>query len=79
MVGSFENVGYGKEVTEGVYNVEIMEENQTIFACGAGATTKTVDKNTGRIERIFNVKSVDDYISRIDEMLERKKEGLKEF
>lgn len=79
MVGSFENVGYCKEGTEGVYNVEIMEENQTIFACGAGATTKTVDKNTGRIERIFNVKSVDDYISRIDEMLERKKEGLKEF
>ena len=28
MVGSFENVGYCKEGTEGVYNVEIMEENQ---------------------------------------------------
>ena len=79
MVGSFENVGYCKEGTEGIYNVEIMEENQTIFGCGAGATTKTVDKETGRIERIFNVKSVDDYISRIDEMLDRKKEGLKGF
>lgn len=79
MVGSFENVGYCKEGTEGIYNVEIMEENQTIFGCGAGATTKTVDKETERIERIFNVKSVDDYISRIDEMLDRKKEGLKGF
>lgn len=79
MLGSFENVGYCKEGTEGIYNVEIMEEHQTIFACGAGATTKTVDRKTGRIERIFNVKSVDDYISRLDEMLERKKEGLKNF
>lgn len=76
MVGNFENVGYCLPGKEGVYNVQIMEEKQTILAVGAGASTKTVDHGTNRIERIFNVKSVEDYISRIDEMILRKKEGL---
>lgn len=76
MVGSFENVGYCKKGHEGIYNIQIMEEKQTILAAGAGATTKTVDYATNRIERVFNVKSVEDYISRIDEMIQRKEDGL---
>ena len=75
MVGNFENVGYCKPNTEGIYNVQIMEEKQTILSAGAGSTTKLVYPD-GRIERIFNVKSLEDYISRIDEMLERKRNGL---
>ena len=35
--------------------------------------TKLYDKETGRIERVFNVKNVDEYIARIDEILKRKK------
>lgn len=76
MVGNFENVGYCLPGMEGVYNVQIMEEKQTILAAGAGASTKTVDPATDRIERIFNVKSVEDYIGRIGEMIERKQAGL---
>lgn len=76
MVGNFENVGYCHPGKEGVYNVQIMEEKQTILAAGAGASTKTVDPETDRIERVFNVKSIEDYIGRIDEMIERKRKGL---
>ncbi|MBR2593053.1 MAG: coproporphyrinogen dehydrogenase HemZ [Firmicutes bacterium] len=76
MLGSFENVGYSREGKESLYNIKIMEETQSIIALGAGGVTKTVDRKTGRIERIFNVKSADDYIERIDEMLERKEKGL---
>lgn len=76
MVGNFENVGYCHPGKEGEYNVQIMEEKQTILAAGAGASTKTVDSETDQIQRIFNVKSVEDYIARIDEMIERKKKGL---
>ena len=76
MVGNFENVGYCHPGKEGVYNVQIMEEKQTILAAGAGASTKTVDPETDRIERVFNVKSIEDYIGRIDEMIERKRIGL---
>ena len=50
-----------------------MEETQSIYAAGAGASTKLYDKETGRIERVFNVKNVDEYIARIDEMIERKR------
>ena len=76
MVGNFENVGYCKKGKECIYNIKIMEEKQTILALGAGGSTKVVDYKTDRIDRIFNVKSVDDYIDRIDEMIERKKGGL---
>lgn len=36
MAGNMENVGYAKPGKAGVYNVLIMEERQTIVACGAG-------------------------------------------
>lgn len=77
MLGNFENVGYAKPGTECVYNIEIMEEKESIIALGAGAITKMVYQNGERIDRIANVKSLDDYINRIDEMIERKREGFK--
>lgn len=77
MVGNFENVGYSKPGYECIYNIQIMEERQCIMALGAGGSTKLVNHETNQIERIFNVKSVDDYITRIDEMIERKEVGLK--
>ena len=40
MAGAFENVGYCKEDTPCVYNIRIMEEQQTILALGAGGISK---------------------------------------
>lgn len=76
MLGNYENVGYAKEGKECVYNVEIMEEKQSIIAMGAGAITKMVYQNGEKIDRIANVKSLEDYILRIDEMIERKEKGF---
>ena len=82
IAGNFENVGYAKVDKAGIYNILIMEEKQSIVACGAGASTKAVypeDANPGgqnRIERAENVKDLKEYISRIDEMIERKGELL---
>ncbi|MGN0161495.1 MAG: coproporphyrinogen dehydrogenase HemZ [Lachnospiraceae bacterium] len=73
MAGNFENVGYAKEGMEGLYNILIMEEVQTIVACGAGASTKIVFPKENRIERVENVKDVKNYIERIDEMIDRKR------
>ena len=70
MLGNLENVGYCNTGHECLYNIYIMEEVQTIFALGAGASTKIIDGS--KIERIFNVKEVSEYINRIDEMLKRK-------
>lgn len=72
MSGNFENVGYAYPGKEGIYNILIMEEKQTIVALGAGSITKVVLPD-GRIERCDNVKDVGLYIEKIDEMIERKK------
>lgn len=77
MSGNFENVGYAAPGKFGVYNVLIMEEKQTIVALGAGSITKRVFPD-GRIERCENVKDIEQYLSRIDEMIERKRELFRE-
>ena len=87
IAGNFENVGYAKVDKAGIYNILIMEEKQSIIAVGAGASTKVVipddkviiDPKTGnpkKIVRAENVRDIQQYISRVDEMIERKGELL---
>ena len=87
MAGNFENVGYAEVDKAGIYNILIMEEKQSIIAAGAGASKKIVlpeevempgskKKKMTNLIRIENVKNVDEYIARIDEMIERKGEWL---
>lgn len=73
MAGNLENIGFAKPGKYGLYNILIMEEVQTIIACGAGTVTKRV-YGDGRIERCDNVKDVMLYIEKIDEMIGRKTE-----
>ena len=47
------------------------------MALGAGATTKVVFEDGKRIERVGNVKDITNYLDRVDEMVERKRELLK--
>ena len=68
--GNLENVGYAKAGTESFYNVNIMEEAQTIVALGGGGSSKVVVGD--RIERVFNFKEPLEYIRRFDEILEKK-------
>ncbi len=86
MAGNLENVGYAKSGKAGVYNILIMEEKQTIMALGAGATTKFVfrpgEDNPDldmRMERVENVKDVQNYLERVDEMIERKIKKMNEI
>ena len=72
MFGNMENVGYSTELKEGIYNIQMIEEKQTIIALGADAVTKVIFKNENRIERTANVKDLREYINRIDEMINRK-------
>ena len=76
-LGNLENVGFAKTGHESLYNICIMEEIQTILAMGGGASTKMVKGD--RIERVFNPKEAADYINRIDEIIEKKKNHLKQI
>ena len=67
-VGNLENVGFSLEGHEGIYNVYMMEEFQTIFAVGAGAVTKLVkfDGNShtdAQIMRLFRPKYPYEYLA----------------
>lgn len=73
--GNLENVGYGKKGTFSFYNINIMEEAQTIIALGGGGSSKLVTKDS--IERIFNYKDPIEYIKNFDEILKRKDETKK--
>ena len=77
IAGNFENVGYARADKAGIYNILIMEEVQTIIACGAGSMSKRVYPDGG-IERSENVKDVALYLQKIDEMIERKRKLLED-
>lgn len=77
MLGNLENIGYAKEGYECIYNMQIMEEKQSNYAIGAGAISKFVYVDEDRIERVENVKNVEQYIERTDEMLVRKRKEIK--
>ena len=77
MAGNFENVGYALPGKACLYNILIMEEMQTIAACGAGTTTKVVFPAENRRERCENVKEVEQYVARVEEMIERKERILR--
>ena len=90
-VGNLENVGFSLEGHEGLYNVYMMEEFQTIFAVGAGAVTKLVKfdgnfNSEGLMLRLFRPKYPYEYLREAKEaqengvcLREKNKEKIFEF
>jgi len=79
MSGNLENIGYAKPGTECLYNIQIMEERQTIIGIGPAATTKAVDVNTWSLRNCFNAKDVTSYINRLGHYLEQRYRLLAEL
>ena len=79
MAGNLENVGYAKEGCACLYNIGNMEETVSVLALGAGAISKWLfdpSDHTLRIERAPNVRNIEEYIRRVDEMVRRKRDVL---
>ena len=72
-----ENVGFYRDDYVCKFNIESMEETNTVIGIGAGAISKRIFNLEKRIERQPNVKFIEDYIARLDEMIEKKKEFYK--
>lgn len=79
MIGNMENVGYSLHGKESPYNIQMIEERQTIIAMGADAITKIVFLDENRIERAPNLKDVIEYNKRIEELVEKKITMLEEL
>ena len=73
MAGNLENVGYARPGRACLYNIGNMEETAPVLALGAGGITKWLFERDLRIERAANLKNIEEYINRIDEMVERKR------
>ena len=71
-LGGLENVGYFRDDNVCIFNVDSMEDVSSVIAVGAGAISKRVFNLENRIEREPNCKFINDYIDRIDEMIEKK-------
>ena len=72
-----ENIGYSKSDCESVFNIEMIEENQSTMGLGGGAITKIViPENEYRdyIERYVNPKDPALYIREMEDRMEAKKE-----
>ena len=74
MAGNLENTGYALPGHACLYNVDIMEETSHILAMGAGGISKRIFPEEGHIERAPNVSNIRDYLTRTDEMIQRKRE-----
>jgi len=72
MAGYFENTGYAVRGAEGIYNIRIMDEHQSILALGAGGISKRYFPESNRLVRVPNVTNYTEYIKRIEEMCMRK-------
>jgi oxygen-independent coproporphyrinogen-3 oxidase len=62
---NLENVGYCKPGKQCRYNINYMEETNTVLGLGAGAMTKFVFNKENRIERVRNKKNIELYMTDI--------------
>ncbi len=72
MLGNLENIGYANDRKICEFNINSMEETLSVIACGANAISKRIFYDTNKIERHANVKNIDEYINRLDEMITKK-------
>ncbi|MEC2077954.1 coproporphyrinogen III oxidase [Metabacillus fastidiosus] len=79
ILGNLENVGYALEGQDSIYNIMIMEEQQSIIGLGCGAASKFIDPKTGKIMHFANPKDPKSYNDGFAEYTEKKIEILNEM
>lgn len=73
MAASFENVGYALPGTISAYNIEMMEERQTVLAAGPGSATKFVCPGGHSLEKVYMPKDIAPYIQGIDSKINQRR------
>ena len=77
--GQIENIGWCKSGAEGIYNIQIMEERQTILGVGAAASTKVPDNEEMRMLSTFNAKDLTTYLRDADKYILNREKSLAEI
>jgi oxygen-independent coproporphyrinogen-3 oxidase len=68
-----DNYGFATKNHESIYNINIIEEIQTILAFGASSSSKLVDVRNNSIQRIANNKDLKAYASKLHKNYEQTK------
>ncbi len=72
ILADLENIGFAKPNRENIYNIQMMEERQTILGLGGGAVTKWVVGPDRRVYRHQNPKCPATYSRRIETEIVKK-------
>lgn len=79
MTGNMENIGFCKEGTECLYNVQMIEERQTIIGMGPAAATKAVNTSNWHLDSFYNPKDLKTYIQNLETYLAKRRKILSEL
>ncbi len=76
MQSSMENLGYAQGDSVCIYNVQMIEERQTIIALGGGASSKFVNTADWSLTSFHNPKDPKSYRQTLDQLIARKVDKL---
>ncbi|PKM77624.1 MAG: coproporphyrinogen dehydrogenase HemZ [Firmicutes bacterium HGW-Firmicutes-15] len=77
MQASMENLGYAQDDGFCIYNIQMIEERQTIIALGGGASSKFVNAADWSLTSFHNPKDPNSYIQTLDRLIARKVDKLR--
>ncbi|QOR35690.1 coproporphyrinogen dehydrogenase HemZ [Clostridium sp. 'deep sea'] len=77
-VGGHANIGYSIKGYECIYNMVMISELCSIYACGAGAVTKVLDKDK-KFTRLSTPKNAVNYINNINSIIDKKIRWFKNY
>ena len=76
MLVNLENLGYSLPGCFGIYNIQMIEERQTILGLGGGATSKFVNPRDWTFRSFYNPRNPDSYINSLPRLIRSKVDNL---
>lgn len=73
MAASFANIGYALPGSVSAYNIEMMEERQSVLAAGPGGATKFLCRDGHTLEKVYMPKDVDAYVQALAERMAQRR------
>ncbi|MGE5421948.1 MAG: coproporphyrinogen dehydrogenase HemZ [Ignavibacteriales bacterium] len=77
MTGNLENIGYARPGYYGLYNIQIIEERQTVIGLGSGSSSKFVNGGDWSLTSMYHPKDPLAYVNNVKTLVARQVDKLK--
>ncbi|MGE5416427.1 MAG: coproporphyrinogen dehydrogenase HemZ [Acidobacteriota bacterium] len=77
MAGNVENLGYSKPNSLCIYNIQVIEERQTIIGLGGGASSKFVNPGDWSLSSMYHPKDPASYLKSLENLVSRQVDMLR--